>query len=154
MPQANNAHCAIIGRIFIALHTKTPPSDAEWAPMCASIANTSTLAPNAGGLVFTDGGAPSTAQRKQLNDAMNGRDLPIAVMSHALIPRFVNASISLFIKSIRSYSPEEFPQAIEYLQITQEERQTLTPILLELRQRMGPERLKTLTRALEAARWK
>ena len=154
MSQTTNAHCAIIGRIFIAIHTKTAPSEAEWSPMCASIANTSKLAANAGGLVFTDGGAPSPAQRKQLNEAMGGNDIPIAVMSHALIPRFVNASISLFIKSIRSYSPEEFPQAIEYLQITQEERKVLTPILLEVQQQMGAERLKTLTRALAAAKWR
>jgi hypothetical protein len=147
-----NAQIKMVGRFCLAIHTKIAPTDQEWNPFLQEIAAQRTL-PALCTLVFTDGGAPNGAQRKRLSDALQGRDIPIAVHSHALIPRFVNASIALFNKSIRSYNPEEFPQAIEYLQITTTEKKNLTPELLKILQEMGPENLQTLKRSLLTAKW-
>ena len=147
-----NAIITMTGRFCVAIHTKAAPSDQEWDSFLAEIAAANTL-PNLCTLVFTDGGAPSAAQRKRLSEALKGRDIPIAVHSHALIPRFVNASIALFNKSIRSYTPEEFPLAIEYLHITEAERKLLHLEFDKSLKEMGAERLVTLTRALKAAKW-
>lgn len=148
-----NARSKIVGRFVLWVHTKIAPSDEEWDSGIALMDPSTQKVAGLCTLVFTDGGAPDGSQRRRLSEVMGGRDMPIAVLSHALIPRFVNASISLFVKSIRSYNPEEFPLAIEYLKISEEEKGVLLPILLDLQREMGAERVQTLTRALKAAKW-
>ena len=152
MPE-QNMYGKMVGRFCLAIHSKTPPSDTEWNSWLSESAPELRTSPGLCTLVFTDGGAPNAGQRKRLSETLGGRDIPIAVHSHALIPRFVNASIALFNKSIRSYTPEEFPQAIEYLKITQAEQALLLPPLLHSLQVMGANQLQTLSRALKAAKW-
>jgi hypothetical protein len=149
---AQNTYGKVVGRFILAIHTKSSPSDVEWDQFL-DLVRAGNTTPDLCFLVFTDGGAPSGSQRKRLADALSGRDVPIAVHSHAMIPRFVNASIALFNKSIRSYSPEEFPQAIEYLKISTGERTSLLPELQQSLQVLGAERLQTLARALKTAKW-
>jgi hypothetical protein len=149
MPQSNT-YAKMVGSLYLAIHTKTPPSDKEWDDFLLQMPPPPHYVR---ALVFTDGGAPSAAQRKRLSESTAGRDIQTAVLSHALLPRFVNASISLFIKSMRSFNPEEFPQAIEYLKITKEDQHLLMPVIAAAQKELGVENLQTLTRALKAAKW-
>lgn len=117
-----NFYVSAVGRVIIVINNKVAPSDEEWAVF---LETTSDEMKKRGDdlcvLVFTDGGAPSTAQRKRLNELLNGRSVPVAVMSNSMIPRFVVASISLFNKLIRSYAPEEMPQVCQDRGLRQEE---------------------------------
>ena len=149
MPQPNT-YAKKIGQLYLAIHTKVPPTDQEWED---SIRQMPPNAENIRTLVFTDGGAPNKAQRKRLSEQTGGKDFRTAVLSYSLIPRFVNASISLFIKSMRSFNPEEFPLAIEYLQITEDEKKLLLPEILAIQKKLGEENVKTVTRALKSAQW-
>jgi hypothetical protein len=136
-----------IGRIFLLAHTHQPPSDDEWDTALAEIGLFLASPGQQCVLVFTDGGAPSAAQRKRLRDVLNGRDLLIAVLSGALIPRFVSASIALFNKSIRSFTPDEFLQARDYLRIDEAEMKQLREAFAQLQELLLPRRVTALERA-------
>lgn len=146
---AKNMYHRFIGRIFLAVHTRQPPSDEEWDAALSGMGPFLKTSERVCSLIFTDGGAPNTAQRKRLRETYAGRDIPVAVLSGALIPRFVNASIALFNKSIRSYTPEEFPLARTYLQITDPEMELIREALLQIQKQMLPEKVVALERALQ-----
>jgi hypothetical protein len=138
-----------IGTLSLWVQTKTPPSDAEWETALKELSVN-----HARALVFTDGGAPNSLQRKRLSETISGRGETVsAVLSYAMIPRFVNASIALFLKSLRSYNPEEFPQAIAYVNITNEEKDIIIAELFKAQSSLGIENTVTVTRALKAANW-
>jgi hypothetical protein len=140
----SNMFPRVVGRIFIAIHTKTPPSDQEWDHSLRlindDIANACTI-------VFTDGGAPNAAQRKRLSESPRGRS-PVAVLSDSLIPRFVNASIALFNKSIRSYTSKDFEEACQYLNFTAEEKAQVLNVLREVQVSALPKKIGPLDATL------
>jgi hypothetical protein len=147
---AQNMYFRFIGRIFLAIHTHQAPSDAEWGAALAEMGPFLAASGRQCTLVFTDGGAPSAAQRKNLREVLGGRDLLIAVLSGALLPRFVNASIALFNKSIRSFSPDEFPQARDYLRLDGSEMKQLREAFSQIQEELRPRKVAALERALKA----
>jgi hypothetical protein len=147
---AQNMWFRYVGRIFLAIHTKDPPSDEEWDAALVGMREWAQGPGRPCTLVFTDGGAPNTAQRQRLQKALNGKDLLIAVLSGALIPRFVNASIALFNKSIRSFTPDEFPQARQHLMLTEQELKQLRETFSQVQAEMGSRKVAALERAMKA----
>src|SRR5262245_2077966 len=109
-----------IGKVFLVVHTKKNPSDAEWDDYLAELEKHKEELEELHTLVFTDGGAPNGAQRKRLNDILANRPFRAAVISNAMIARFVVASMALFNKKIRSFHPGELPLAYKHLHIQEE----------------------------------
>lgn len=68
-------------------------------------------------LTVTRGGGPSTAQRKALNDALKGQQLPAAVVSSAAMVRGLVTALSWFNAKIRSFTPDQLDEALEYLEV-------------------------------------
>src|SRR5262245_20647096 len=68
-------------------------------------------------LVFTKGGAPTPAQRKQFNEVLSGNTLPVAVVSDARIVRGVVTALGWFNSGIKSFSPDQVEQAYQHLGI-------------------------------------
>ncbi|MGC4091461.1 MAG: hypothetical protein QM756_27000 [Polyangiaceae bacterium] len=75
-------------------------------------------------LVVTDGGGPSTTQRKALQTALDGRSIRVAVVSDSMRARFIVSSIALLNRDISSFSMDEMSRAFDHLNLSADERRT------------------------------
>src|SRR5205823_3860864 len=75
------------GEIMVVIHTSSPPSDAEWKEYMDGLASCDLLTMRS--IVITDGGAPNSAQRKAINDLLQGRQVPGVVISPSAFVRGV-----------------------------------------------------------------
>lgn len=101
--------------IFVMVHGKDAPAPADWDACMADLAAyAETSRPRA--LVLTDGGAPKGDQRAALNRLV-GREPPTAVVSDALVTRFIVSSFALTNPSIASFSSREIQLAWAHLRV-------------------------------------
>jgi hypothetical protein len=68
-------------------------------------------------LIYTAGGGPNSAQRKLLNDRLDGRQVPVAVMSDSTAIRGVCTALSWFNRAVKAFQPTEFAAALRHLSI-------------------------------------
>lgn len=102
--------------IVLFLHTADAPDDPTWALSMQEVAaqiravGVERLAV----LVITDGGAPSTTQRKALAEAtQNGRH-PLAVVNSNPVIRGVITAISWFNSGIKPFAPNKWRDAVAH----------------------------------------
>jgi len=116
---ANMLHKTMEGDVVLAVHNQLAPSDAEWAAFIADIA---TIAEQKGidkirHLIITEGGSPSSAQRKQINDALAGQSTRVAVVTDSRLARMATTAISWFNRGIVAFSPDKLEAAFHHLEI-------------------------------------
>jgi hypothetical protein len=138
-------------RVLIALHTKSPPSEAEWnrwtqlleeeAKRCDfDFAQT----PN---LVLTDGGAPSTAQRTAVNVLIaQARTLPsVALVTDSVLVRAMVRAFSIFNPRIKVFTPAQMARAVVHLGLVEADVPALISALVTLEgQELGAGAVDTL----------
>jgi hypothetical protein len=103
------------GEVMLAAHTSKPPTDVEWDGYLALLRGRDVEKMRS--LVFTDGGAPNTAQRGQLNDALKGKTSIGAVVSSSALVRGVVTALRWFNPKIKAFAPTDTAQALTYLSI-------------------------------------
>src|SRR5690349_5741196 len=94
--------------LTLMAHTDKPPAEAEWNDYLSSVKDEKISQI----MIFTDGGGPTAAQRKELKDALGGRTMPSAVVADAMGVRFIVSSVALFNKGIRSFGSSHFADAV------------------------------------------
>ncbi|MBX3273901.1 MAG: hypothetical protein KF729_26790 [Sandaracinaceae bacterium] len=99
---------------FVMIHDKSAPSDSDWDACIGELASYRARAPRPCALILTDGGAPTGAQRRRL-DALVSDSPPTAVVSDAVVVRFVVASLALMNASIATFSSREIVKAWRHL---------------------------------------
>lgn len=104
------------GEIMVVIHTSDPPNDAEWREYIDGVLSTDLHSLRS--VVITDGGAPNSAQRKALNEALNGAEVPGIVVTPSALVRGVVTALSWFNKKIKAYAPEDFDRACTYLELS------------------------------------
>lgn len=105
----------VVERLFIVVYGTTNPTDEEWVrylDACQEHGLDRTVQ-----LIFTDGGGPDSSQRKYLNQLLDGRMVPVAVVSSSSAIRSVVTALSWFNRQIKAFSPGALRDAISYLQI-------------------------------------
>jgi hypothetical protein len=110
----------IIGNVNVAVHGESSPSDAEWKEYTEAVRVEleKGLDPAAmRTLVFSDGGGPSAAQRKRINDILNGRTTPVALVSSSGMMRGVVTALQWFNPEMRTFSPDEVVDALKFLKV-------------------------------------
>ena len=110
-----NLAIRVIDRLFIVVYGAHDPSDEEWDAYLA-------LAKRHGieqtvQLICTDGGAPTSAQRLQLNEILGGRTVPVAVVSRSPRVRATVTALSWFNRAIKAFPEKGLRDALEYLEI-------------------------------------
>jgi hypothetical protein len=99
--------------VFVFFHSKAAPADVDWKDAMAALGRfANKTSPKA--IVFTDGGAPTGPQRDELNRLV-GKTPPTAVVTDALVVRFVVSSLALRNSSIATFSLSEFGDAWRHL---------------------------------------
>jgi hypothetical protein len=100
--------------VLLALHGAATPSDAEWNQYCEAIPGV--LAhPNGVGMVLTDGGAPTAAQRSVMRKKGDGATRRNAVVTDKTIVRGVITAISWFNPGVCAFEPREFSEAFTFV---------------------------------------
>ena len=105
----------VIDRLFLVVLSNAEPTDEEWTDYLAAVERHGidrTMQ-----LIATDGGVPSSSQRRVLDEALAGRNVPVAVVTGRTGVRTVVTAMSWFNRKIRAFPPSGFREAIAYLEI-------------------------------------
>ncbi len=132
-----------LGEVMLVAHTAKPPNEEEWNAYVGAVQVHDIEKLRS--LVFTDGGAPNTAQRGQLNDALKGKTSIGAVVSPSALVRGVVTALRWFNPKIKAFAPDQVDAAFAYLAI-RDPRDTalLRAGMAELRVRLGDDSLRAI----------
>jgi hypothetical protein len=136
---------AFVGDLMILVHTSRPPSSSEWAEYVAAVAARDPIKLRT--LVFTDGGAPNSPQRKEVTAALGGHASRGAIVSASMIVRGAVTALGWFNPLIRAFSPNEIDDAIQYLGVPPEEVPLVWAEVHRLRERLGDDSLKSVPKS-------
>lgn len=115
---------AIVENLILTMNTDQAPSSTEWNEYVTALRAYTSANPDlsrARNIVFTDGGAPNSAQRKELNDILKGRHVMVAVISNSTIVRGVVTAFAWFNPDARVFAPDATASAYAYLQLSDAE---------------------------------
>ena len=122
--------------VVIALHTGLSPSDREWQQYLAALerawARHKSDTRRIRALSISDGGAPSTRQREQLNGLLkraSGGQGVVAIVTDNLITRNIVRALSWFNPDIRAFAPSALHAAIHYLSLPEAGRSSFEAAL-------------------------
>jgi hypothetical protein len=112
-----NIAVEMVGHTLVVVHGVTHPSDADWAVYLDA------LRQNYQGiqsqLIVTEGGSPTSAQRKASLEIVPDRwdqTPPTAVVTSSVLARGAVAALSWFMKErIRAFAPAEFDEACAFI---------------------------------------
>jgi hypothetical protein len=95
-------------------------------------------------LVFTDGGGPDVRQRGKLNDVLDGRATPVAVVSGNFAVRAILAPMSWFNPEIKLFAPKDVLTALAFLKVPAADTGRVFSVLHELNHKLATP-LKTVS---------
>ena len=132
-----NLAIQVVDRLFIVAYGATSPTDAEWSSYLD-------LAQRHGidqtqQIIFTEGGAPTSAQRRQLAALLNGRAVPVAVLSSSARVRVTVAALSLFNSQIKAFPPSALPDALDFLEVPASRANLIAGVVQKLRAELDQE---------------
>jgi hypothetical protein len=130
------------GGLLLLAHTDRPPNDAEWEQYIAELAKHDPRQLRS--LTFTDGGGPSAAQRKQVNDYLAGQASPCAVVTSSSMVRGLVSALGWFNAQIKTYSPRDLDAALKHLAVTADEAPRVRREIQLLRTRLDHAGLKCI----------
>jgi hypothetical protein len=92
----------VVDRLFIVAYGATSPTDEEWSNYLGLVEHHGLDTPQ---IIFTEGGAPTSAQRRQLAALLDGRAVPVAVISSSARVRVTVTALSWFNSRIKVFPP-------------------------------------------------
>lgn len=100
-------------RRILMLHGEDGPSASDWHGYLDELRarDVTTL----GLLAFTAGGVPNPAQRRELNELLEGRRFPRAIVHTSPLVRGVVAAVSWFAPGVQAFRPEEWASAAQHI---------------------------------------
>lgn len=131
-----NMAFANVGTVMLAIHTSAAPTDAEWSAYLGAFKKIPDLA-SVRCIAFTDGGAPTTKHRKDLNELLGGRSGLAAVVSASVLVRSVVTALTWFNPLVKAFAPENVDEAYSYLKLTPVEVDGMRKTIDALRREFG-----------------
>lgn len=133
--------------MLLALHAEAAPSEAEWDKYLDAMPGV--LAhPNGVGMVLTDGGTPSTAQRERMRKKDAGAVRCNAIITDRAIVRGVVTAVSWFNPKVCAFAPREFPQAFSFVGLSGAQIASVCATLEQLNHGLSP-KSRVLSEALQ-----
>lgn len=126
-----------VDTLLLCCHGKKNPSDAEWQSFLTHLKGVRDTFDSMRTLIWTLGGGPTVAQRKQLNEVMAGKSTRGAVVSAHPGIRFVVSALTLMNRDLKTFSPDEIPDALLYLGLSGDTRRIGLHALERLRGRIS-----------------
>jgi hypothetical protein len=104
------------GSHVVLVNGPAPPTDDEWKAYVRDVERW--LPDLVGTMIVTDGGGPTSAQRRELKEVFsrNGRaSVRTAVLSNSLMVRGIVNALNLFNPGIRVFRPDAVDEALAYI---------------------------------------
>ncbi|MCA9609713.1 MAG: hypothetical protein KC619_29145 [Myxococcales bacterium] len=120
-----------LGRLCLTVHGEQSPTDEEWTAYLAGIDRHVPLHAQRV-LVVSAGGAPSSAQRKRMVDALEGAQVPVAIITSSLLMRGAGIAVSWFNPFVEVFAPHQLARALDHLGLTEWQRAEVPRILAQL----------------------
>jgi hypothetical protein len=129
----------ISDRFMIAVHNTLNAPTPDWNNYIEAILLSPVVV--AGFLVYTEGGAPSAIQRKQLRDALIQRGnhtQPAGILTESIIARTAITALNLFLGgTVKAVPPHNIDEALTYIKAPPELWPQLKKTLDELKREIG-----------------
>jgi hypothetical protein len=123
--------------LLLGVHGEQAPSDAEWDHYCSWVPALMAH-PNGGCVVFTDGGAPTGAQRETLRRHMGKESLWTAVVTDKVLVRGVVTAIRWFNLKVCAFAPWELPAALKFVGAGGDQIRSICDALVALDKQLEP----------------
>jgi hypothetical protein len=94
---------------IVMLHGQKPPPEEGWQDYLHQLRGRDVT--SLGLLVFTAGGAPGPAQRRALNQVLNGRHFSRAIVHQSALVRGVVAAVGWFAPGVKAFEPSAWTAA-------------------------------------------
>jgi hypothetical protein len=124
-----------LGRFVVTVHSGQEPSDEEWGRYLAQACDHLPLEEQRI-LVISGGGAPNAAQRRELVQLLGGARTPTAILTASWVMRGAGTAVSWFNPSLRIFGPNVLDQAMDYLQLTPNERKLGLQLIQEFQRQL------------------
>ena len=124
----------VIDRLFLVMYGMASPSDDEWGSYLATVERHGIERTMQ--LIITDGGEPTSEQRRELNELLGSRVVPVAVVSSSARVRGTVTALSWLNRRIKAFPPSELWEALAYLEIPRPRFELVEHELLRLRSRL------------------
>ena len=111
-----------VGSLVILREGKSDPLDSEWNVTLGILAEHRHEIDQIKVLVLSDGGGPTQAQRRRLQQTLDGKPIRVAVVSDSMKVRFICSSVALFTSNLSSFRVAELRDAYAWLNLSAEER--------------------------------
>lgn len=131
-----NMAFANVGTVMLAIHSTSAPTDAEWSAYLGAFKKIPDLS-SVRCIAFTDGGAPTTKHRKELNELLGGRSGLAAVVSASVLVRSVVTALTWFNPLVKAFAPEHVDAAYSYLKLNPVEIEAMRRAIEALRKEFG-----------------
>lgn len=119
---------------ILMLHGREEPPSAEWNRYLDYLRSKNVT--ELGLLAFTDGGAPNAAQRRALNEVLQGRFFARAIVNDSVLVRGVIAAVSWFAPGVKPFRPNEWRQAAAHAFFSTEMLSDAAARLLAMNERL------------------
>ena len=106
----------VLDRLILAVYATRNPSDKEWDDYLRLIEQHGI--DRSKQLIATEGGAPTSGQRRRLKELLGGRRVPVAVISRNALVRGSVTGLTWFNSKIQAFPPSGLRDALAHLDIT------------------------------------
>jgi hypothetical protein len=130
------------GRLWVIVHNKETPTAKEWDSYLDAVRDVDLDKVRT--LVFTDGGGPDVKQREKINQFLQGQETRVGVISNSVINRGAITALSWFNKGIKSFRPDEWQGAFEYLEIAHADWNQVWDLIRLLQRDIGAESSRSI----------
>lgn len=131
-------HARYSGTYLLLAHGAAAPTDEEWGAYLMDAAKW--MPTVTGQIVLTDGGGPTSAQRRALKELLSSIGHPpfrTAVISGSMLARGIVLAIGLFTPRIKAFHPGDPEAAFEYVHAAAFDRPGLLAELTRMRQQLA-----------------
>ena len=119
------------GRLNVVVHGPKSPTNLEWARYLADLRVLKGT--NFRAIVFSHGGGPDGAQRRQLTAAFdNELKVPVALLTESILVRGVVGALRWFNPRFRAFGLNDMTEACSHLELSADERDRVRAIRSEL----------------------
>ena len=107
----------LVRQVLVGVHTVSNPTRQEWDQQCVLIENTRNEVRAV--LIYTDGGGPSSSQRKQMRNALHDTPAPpTAILTESPWVRGIITSVKWFLSGpIAAFEPADLNGALDHLRL-------------------------------------
>ena len=101
-------------------------------------------------IAISDGGGPTSLQRKRLQEFVQTKTAPKAsVVTNSQIVRFAVAAITLFNSNVKVFDPRDMAEALRFLQLEKQQESGLLAAIEQMRNSVPLGKFKTLDMVLD-----